>query len=115
MRFRMRDRGAGAALMVMVWRGKDRFGRIRHRSVILMVELAGSKSAHARHAPWGSRKRDGSNVTIPWFFMLRRNTKRRRVRRTSPSLCEFQRRGQARQQNHLSFNQPSSLNWGLSC
>lgn len=64
MRFRMRDRGAGATLMIVARRGEDHLGCIRHRSVILMPEPPGAKLT------WPSREHivaaaDRENVTVP--------------------------------------------------
>jgi hypothetical protein len=65
MRFRMRDRGAGATLVVVVWRGEDRLGCVRHRSVILMAEPAGSKLPLSGLEPTACPVRDRENVTVP--------------------------------------------------
>lgn len=52
LRFRMGDRNAGAALVIVTRRRKNRLRHIRHRSVILVVESASSKFGDT--LPWRS-------------------------------------------------------------
>src|SRR5271169_2302687 len=86
MRFRMRDRRAGAAVMIVAGRKEHGAGHIRHRSVILIAQTYRPNSSNLFEC--SASVGDRENVTALPIFMLRRNRKRLTVR---AGFCKFSR------------------------